>query len=67
MADDSVGMVIDEAYRTGYADGLAAMREKALLLPDQMAVAWGGDASWLTTGERVASLVLDWLREELQS
>ena len=49
------------------AEGARDMRGKIEALPDEMAAAWGGDASWLTTGDRVADLVRDWLREELQS
>ena len=30
-------------------------------LPNEMADAWGGDAAWLTTGSKVATLVGDWL------
>lgn len=32
-------------------------------LPDEMAEAWGGDATWLTTGNKVATLVGDWLAD----
>lgn len=32
-------------------------------LPDEMAEAWGGDAAWLTTGSKVATLVGDWLAD----
>ena len=31
------------------------------MLPNEMAEAWGGDAAWLTTGSKVATLVGDWL------
>ena len=31
---------------------------------DRMAAAWGGSATWFTTGEKVANLVCDWLRAE---
>lgn len=47
------------------AEGARDMRTKIEALPDEMAVAWGGDASWLTTGNRVADLVRDWLNEAL--
>ena len=32
-------------------------------LPDEMAEAWGGDAAWLTSGSKVATLVGDWLAD----
>lgn len=40
----------------------ALWRERLTELPDQMSGAWGGGAPWLTTGDKVATLVGDWLR-----
>lgn len=45
--------------REGLRDYPADFRERA-------AEAWGGSASWLTTGEKVAELVAYWLREDLR-
>lgn len=33
---------------------------------DEMAAAWGGDRSWLTTGTNVADLVRDWLPDVIE-
>jgi len=40
-----------------------ALREFATTERAAMAEAWGGDASWLTTGTKVADVVADWLTE----
>lgn len=48
---------------SGDYDALAsALRE----MPDQMARAWGGDRSWLTSGTHVAELVREWLTETIE-
>jgi hypothetical protein len=40
-----------------------ALREAADWMDSTAATAWGGDASWLTTGRRVSGLVSGLLRE----
>jgi hypothetical protein len=40
-----------------------ALREAADDFRNDASEAWGGDASWLTTGTRVANLAADWLDE----
>lgn len=39
----------------------AALKEAAEDLRTEAAEAWGGDASWLTTGARVANLAAEWI------
>ena len=40
-----------------------ALRDAAAYFRTEMARAWGGNASWLTTGTKVADLVADVLNE----
>jgi hypothetical protein len=72
---DKLGEVLPPGAR-GYAWALApvvarmiaeakaeALREAARYFEYEMAPAWGGDATWLSTGNRVADVVGDVLRE----
>lgn len=56
-----VAKIKADAVTAARAEVLAKVRE----LPPLMAVAWGGDQSWLTTGTKVADLVADWLGADL--
>ena len=39
----------------------AALNEAAQSFRTEAAEAWGGDASWLTTGTKVANLAAEWI------
>ena len=41
----------------------AAFREAAAEFRVHGARAWGGDATWITTGNKVAEVVAEWLEE----
>ena len=40
-----------------------ALRKQASFFEYEMSKVWGGDATWISTGNRVADLVADVLRE----
>lgn len=53
----------DWLARRDAAVGARALREAARYFEYEMAPAWGGDATWLSTGNRVADLIGETLRD----
>lgn len=45
--------------------GMRLTHARVTELQAEMANAWGGDSSWLTTGSKVAAVVADWLHGEV--